>query len=286
MHFAVGRLIMQWGGVIPNLANVVCWSSKSFGLGVFTFISGFVLYYQAKKQEAYRYFIRKKVKRILVPCLFWACVYGVFFSSYMYSNWPAVVNGTHLWYLPMLFLCIMVTSAHLYIKRPWAVVAVCYISIALLEKISHFRTFTEFCFYFPVFYVGFLANKFRLSEFVSKHKCWFTILAIVAALVQLRGLEIGIFTSTLKKLVISLSVYSLLSMYCSTTTISKLANSLSRESFSIYLLHQFVINILLGCFNLAALSYGMALAVIFSCALIIPWVLSFFYGVIRRRYVM
>lgn len=273
------------GGDIPVFADILSGLLKNFGLGVFTFISGFVLYYQAKKQESCQHFLIKKIKRIIIPCLIWACVYGLFFSSYMYSTWPAAINGTHLWYLPMLFLCVIVGAAHFFVRKPLLVVTVCYIVIGALGKFTHFRTFMEFSFYFPVFYAGFWTNKFRIDKLIAKYKMLSVILALGgAALWTSKWVEFWRFTDTLNMLIASSAAYLLICVIFPNTGIHKLWDSLAKESFSIYLIHQFVINLLLGCFDLAALSYIQALMVLFSCALIIPWVLSFYYSYIKRKY--
>ena len=158
------------GGEIPYITYFIGGMSKEFGLAVFTFISGFVLYYKVGKNETYKQFCCKKVRRILLPCLFWACLYGVFFSSYMYYIWPSAINGTHLWYLPMLFLCLMVTAFHFHAKYPLLMIAGCYIVLAFCGKFTHFRTFIEFCFYYPIFYIGFLSNKWNLEKMIIGNK--------------------------------------------------------------------------------------------------------------------
>lgn len=270
------------GGNIPVFADALSGLLKNFGLGVFTFISGFVLYYQAKKQESFRHFIKKKTNRIILPCLFWACVYDLFFDSYMYSTWPAAINGTHLWYLPMLFLCVVVGSAHFFVRKPLLFVIVCYIVIGALGKFTHFRTFMKFSFYFPVFYAGFWINRFRLDKLIAKYKMLSVILAL--GVWTSRWVDFGRFTDTLNMLIISSTAYLFICVFFPNIGINKLWESLAKESFSIYLIHQFVINLLLGCFDLASLSYVQALMVLFSCALIIPWVLSFYYSYIKRRY--
>ncbi len=165
------------GGDIPSIANTFSGMAKNLGLGVFTFISGYVLYYQTKKNETYTHLFTKKVKRILLPCLFWGCVYVAFFSSYMYSNWPSGINGTHLWYLPMLFLCLMITGATFYVKRPWTLLGFCLLVMFVLAKFTHFRTFSEFCSYYPVFLGGFLMNKFQVDSLIKRHKCLSLIIA-------------------------------------------------------------------------------------------------------------
>jgi fucose 4-O-acetylase-like acetyltransferase len=161
------------GGAIPPISDVLSYLCKNFGLGVFTFISGYCLYYQSKKEENFIQFLRKKTNRLIVPCLFFGCVYGLFFSSYMFPAWPAIINGTHLWYLPMLFLCILFTSFHFYVKRyAGLLIVLCYCGTFFLALRTGCTTFGELCWYYPIFYVGFLSNKWNLDNLLEKkRKC-------------------------------------------------------------------------------------------------------------------
>lgn len=272
------------GGDIPPFTYYIGGMSKGFGLAIFTFISGFVLYYKVDKDESYKQFLYKKVKRILLPCLFWACVYGFFFNSYMYSIWPSTVNGTHLWYLPMLFLCLMVTASHFHTKHSLLVIGSCYVVLALLGKFTHFRTFIEFCFYYPIFYVGFLSNKYGIGKKVISHKYISLFVGIGGAGLWLsRIIVLYKLTDMLNMLVISVSAYILFCLLFSRGKIGFVGGSLSKESFSIYLMHQFVINILIGTFNMSALNYWMSLIILFLCALFIPWGTSYCYGYFRKN---
>lgn len=249
---------------------------KNFGLGVFTFISGFVLFYQSKKTETFGHFLLKKVKRILMPCLFWACIYGLFFSTYMYISCPSAINGTHLWYLPMLFLCIVVTSSHFYSKYPYAVVAFCYLLFLLLSKFTHFRTFTEYYIYFPVFYAGFLFHRMNLDEVLrkNKRKC-LMVLSGGAILWLLKAIEFYKYTWTINMLVISLISYvGVLFLISRVNKINKVDLSLTKQSFSIYLLHQFVINLMLGYVGFEHSNFYFTLCILFCTSFFLPWLLS------------
>lgn len=258
---------------------------KNFGLGVFTFISGFVLFYQSHKYEAFTHFLIKKTKRILIPCLFWGCVYAMFFGSYMSSSWPAAVNGTHLWYLPMLFLCIVVTSSHFYSKYPFVLVAFSYIVFLLLSKFTHFRTFTEYYIYFPVFYAGFWMNRLNIEDVLRKNemKCMFALIG-GAILWLFKVVELYKYTWTINMLAISLISYvSIMFLTRRFYRTNKVDLSLTKQSFSIYLLHQFVVNLMLGYVCFKHSNYYFTLCVLFCISFFIPWMLSEFYDVAKRK---
>lgn len=167
------------GGEIPQWVLYTSAMCKPFGLGLFTFISGYVLYYQWRKRESFARFLLKKTRRILLPCLICAFMYGMLFSSYMYYDWwPAAINGTHLWYLPMLFLCIMIVSLHFYVKHSLLFICISLAFILVLAKLTHFRTLTEMCMYFPVFYSGFLIHKLDLEKLVLKCRGLWLLIAV------------------------------------------------------------------------------------------------------------
>ena len=56
-------------GGAPHYSLYVCEILRIFGLGVFTFISGYVLYFQNRKTDTFPCFIKKKFRRIMIPCL-------------------------------------------------------------------------------------------------------------------------------------------------------------------------------------------------------------------------
>lgn len=151
----------------PLLDNIPSWAYR-FGcslhpvgiLSSFAFISGAALYYSAKRKYSFLRFIWKKTCRILLPCLVFAVLYKILFPSLMYSVWPAPINGTHLWYLPMIFLCLVLTSSHLYSKHAFFIVCGVYLVAIMLAKNIPNRTIQEFYCFYPVFYAGFVTNSF------------------------------------------------------------------------------------------------------------------------------
>lgn len=127
-------------GLSP-IFSTMSFITKDYGLAIFTFISGYLLCY-GKKQFNLLY-VYKKGKKILFPCAIAAIAYYLLFPQFMNNNNP--VNGTHLWYLPMIFL--------FYLLKPIAIsnnVKVFALGLLLTLVIlylgghfSHIRTFYE-----------------------------------------------------------------------------------------------------------------------------------------------
>lgn len=145
---------------IPSWAGNISFQAKALGLDGFTFISGAVLYYSMNKHLSFFRFLWNKIKRILVPMLVFALMYKILFPQLMFSTFPAPINGTHLWYLPMIFLCIMIVSLHFYSHNAFWWIMLIYVGLMRLNHYTDFRTIGELYSYFPVFYAGFLSNYF------------------------------------------------------------------------------------------------------------------------------
>lgn len=155
---------------IPSWAYILSSQAKALGLDGFTFISGAVLYYSMHKHLSFFRFAWNKVKRILVPMLIFALLYKILFPNLMYSTFPAPVNGTHLWYLLMIFLCIMIVSLHFHTRNAFLWIVLFYFALRKCAMFSDFRTIHELYCYFPLFYAGFLSNYLlHDSQHIRQH---------------------------------------------------------------------------------------------------------------------
>lgn len=142
---------------IPQLTiyPIVLFSStlaKNIGLVMFTFISGYLVFLSGKKLSPN--YVRKKFKRVIIPCVLAAGIYFIIFPNLMYDNDP--VNGTHLWYLPMIFIFYLFSPAitgNVLWKN-----ALLVIGAFVFFKIGYFatniRTFQECSTYWGVFVGG------------------------------------------------------------------------------------------------------------------------------------
>lgn len=148
-------------GELPWYAELVSNILKYAGLGIFTFISGYCFYYTGRKCPAFFPMIWKKIKRILFPAFVFGIAYCLLFPQYMLGLWMSPINGTHLWYLPMLFLCMLVGCVCFYGSRKAMLLSIMiYAAISVVSmEIFPLRTFEEFSVYYPFFIAGYVFNR-------------------------------------------------------------------------------------------------------------------------------
>lgn len=254
---------------------------KMFGLSAFTFISGYLLYNQNKKQENFQLFLWKKIKRILIPCALFAVLYGMFFSSFMCSNWPDPINGTHLWYLPMLFICILICSIDLFISR----FSILYMSILWISMygfyfITHLSTFNMVFYFFPVFIIGYWFNKYhvieRLMNCYLRNHLLLCVGGVICCLSFCCVFENTVFR-LLQKIIVASSALIITCALRRNTKLGKITTLISDNSFSIYLIHQFVINVLVVVLPFRALGFYISYLILLSTSLFIPIAVSLMY---------
>ncbi|MGN0187027.1 MAG: acyltransferase family protein [Paludibacteraceae bacterium] len=240
------------------MERLISSSFKLFGLSTFTFLSGFVLFYQTYKKKPFPSFVWHKFLRLMVPCAIYALLYRLIFPNMMFNDNP--INGTHLWYIPMIFLCIMVVSIQVYQPRLWWVSIGIYLLSVKLQNYVEWRTLWEFIQYFPIFYIGFcfnalLENGEVFLNYVRKQKTNPMGSWIVMGI----GLFVPFFTKIVHRVYInetSMAVALLLIFLYVVISKSRIPNGggyllffakksiqvIDRNSFAIYLLHQFFIN--------------------------------------------
>lgn len=149
-------------GTLPDSITIISSYLKLLGLGSFTFISGY-LAYSTKRISNYD-FMLKKAKRLLLPCFYVAILYWAFFPNQMFDDFPSPVNGTHLWYLPMLFIIMMIVkfvNGSECIYKRFGVLTVTWIIFLLMYKTTSFRTFSECFTYLPIFIIGYEVHKYE-----------------------------------------------------------------------------------------------------------------------------
>lgn len=258
--------------------------SKSIGLGLFTFIAGYVLNYSIRRKESFLLFLKKKTVRLLVPCVIFAILYAAVFPMYMLSyGQSSPINGTHLWYLPMLFLCVLITDLHAYIRKQQCIILIIglYIGLKCINHYIGFRTFSEFIVYFPVFYIGFWFGKLRLEERLDKHaiNLFLFFLLLIAAGINLFGDEIATpnLSLTLSMSVNSIFAYLIVFKIRANIPLNPFGVCISRQSFTIYLLHQFVIDTLLYIHIADDMNIYGIIVLFSSCAFFIPIALGITY---------
>jgi len=266
---------------VPTFALLVSGILKTFGLGVFTFISGYLLFYQVGKRESAREFFVKKAKRILLPCIFWAIIYWAFFRSFMYNFWPSPVNGTHLWYLPMLFLCMVTISTDFFFKHYSSLfIVLTWVAMFLLYRVLPIRTINELFQFLPVFYLGYFCHKFNLDRYIKDHEligyslvCCGLSFCLLFCYVQLPyvGHILQLATCSVTSFIASII------LIMRRNRLMVVEKMISRNSFAIYLIHKFVINILLVTVPFSSLGFYISFPVIGITSLLVPVVFNYIY---------
>ena len=178
----------------------------SFGMNVFVFLAGWFAFVSLLKECSMCDWLIAKVKRLLIPCAIAGVVYWLVFPQFLYNRFPAAINGTHLWFLPMLFCCFAILAvfrklmAKVQFSSGGAGKVLAWMIAFVILKVFRFlfpiRTIVELSYWFPIFFVGYFAasyNEVRID---------FDCESRLPGLVML----------------------------------------LNRHSFSIYILHQFMIN--------------------------------------------
>lgn len=224
--------------------------------------------------------------RILIPCVLFAVVYDIFFPDFMFDDFPSPINGTHLWYLPMLFICLCVISLDIYKPQfSFCLIFLFWIICVGLYRFVPIRTISECFHYLPVISAGYLFNKYRLDE---RLQCCRKIRPIAIS----GGVIISIATTfyyipyingIIRMTFYSVLAYSLLISLNNSKRLT-IAHHISRSSFSIYLLHQLVIFILLVTIPLKPFNYYIALSSLFLCAFILPWMMDALYIKIKNNF--
>ncbi len=149
--------------------------SGSFMLALFVFISGYILSFQYEKANGsipFFPFVKKKVRRLLLPSVLFSIAY-VFLISDSRAKGTAMVysilaGAGHLWFLPMLFWCYIIGLFILRLRIPeWLKLAVLFVFsiIPWPGTIFIFRIAESFHYLF-YFYLGVIIfrNRNRIME--------------------------------------------------------------------------------------------------------------------------
>ena len=214
--------------------------------------------------------------------------YYVLFNNFMNRDWPSFINGTHLWYLPMLFVCCMILSSKIYLKKYSDIVIwVSWIAMILAYKMTGFRTFVEVFCYLPVMSLGYFCNENSEGKITFRTLCFHCITLLVFLLIfYLIGLYRLKIVNIVEYLIIGFSAYWIMSKVRHTDKeCGKCMNVISNNSFAIYLIHQFVINILLVLIVFNAINFYISAFIIFLAALIMPIGVSKLYNKIRTKWI-
>lgn len=118
----------EFEGFVPNESyKLIARLAYSFMLPMFVFISGYVWSYQREslnKIETFENLLKKKLKRLYVPSLIFSTLYIIAFDFKRFGgggNYISLIKDissgyAHLWFLPMLLWCFMISYPIINIK--------------------------------------------------------------------------------------------------------------------------------------------------------------------------
>ncbi len=141
----------------------------SFMLECFVFISGYVYGMQVRNGKEIKLLpeVKRKAKRLLLPCLVFGIVYILLFESFTKVSWDITLSFGHLWFLPMLFWCFMFTI----IAETRHFDEILVILVVLILKLCNMLPLPyrlwECFFYLPFFYIAFAFGKHDIMRRIT-----------------------------------------------------------------------------------------------------------------------
>lgn len=226
---------------------------NTIDMPIFIFMSGYLysyLYNFYNKYRNARIFCIDKVKRLLIPYLFW----GVFLCVIMPEIYSPIklLNGiSHLWFLWVLFMMFAITS----IKRVfwlsltiWQTVVIISILMLLLPIAFRFDFFGQwlglrsFVLYFPAFIIGLYIGRGTLDIWAKKYIGLIMVIGVVTMLIV-------ILFSILGRFLLLLPILGLIVVCCIWLNRNLLIKfngggyiqSLDKCSMGIYIIHHIII---------------------------------------------
>lgn len=253
----IGRwALLEEDSLIHFLMKTSSYLIPDANMPLFTFISGFLFYFLFKEKGKYRDFlpfVTGKVKRLLVPFLFFGLLLPL--SSIGYPDVLVFVRdkmlvgeGGHLWYCPMLFWCFIFAFVLLKINNKWLVAVFCALSLFLCCSYEFVWSLPfklplgigNACYYFVYFFAGGVVCNYRqaLSQKLVP-KRWLLLAAYVLVALVFRYFKPVLpFQAVLYALV--LWVFVLYFSEKGKLAYSSRVASLSKMCFGVYIFHHWL----------------------------------------------
>ena len=238
----------------------ICAFLRIFGLGIFTYISGYLfnLGMTRHPERAFLDFFKGKVYRLLIPLGFFGLLYWILFPKYVGDGYHfPVIEGSPLWYLPMLFIIFMVSFAiQKFNDRKIRILA-----IATTEVLFYISCKLEIPFsgnlfiYYPCFLFGAYANT--IIDIVRRYlSIYLSIYLLILAGILYLQIDPEISSALPNQVKILLEMITVISTATVIFGIFKTKNIrfpktlklIGNKSFGIYLIHQFIINTIVTLF--------------------------------------
>ena len=229
----------------------ICRFLNSIDMPAFVFISGY-LYASIKIQKngysRKRTFVVKKAKRLLIPLAFWTVVIYLLLPErfVLYKPIDILLGMDHLWFLPMLFGCFVVTDFTYNIWRRLPLYG--NLIVILVITVLYYVLFKcQLLAYLPIFFFGVVVVNNNIQNWLSLHmsKSMLAMAGMVLCCVifLLTDHRLPIHSDLLSRL--SGTLFSFISVLffqrffkegCQVNNL--ILNSLDKNSMGIYLIHQ------------------------------------------------
>lgn len=159
-------------------------AAYSFMLPMFVFVSGYIWAYQREflgKKQGLIILAKKKFKRLYIPSIIFSLIYVGIFNFTLNGRGnsetiiDAIFNGAgHMWFLPMLFWCFIITWCLLLLKQRNLIIAIGFVMYLIPNVNLPFRISVTFE-YIIFFLLGYYTLPFR--DF-SQNKVYRRVIAI------------------------------------------------------------------------------------------------------------
>lgn len=231
---------------LPPAAVAVSDAARKAGLAMFTMVSGYLAASTVRSTASAWTFIAAKAMRLLLPMAVIGALYALLFPGMADPRWPAAINGTHLWYLPMLMLCMLMAAPLIALRtrpaRAWAVITAAYAAVVAARGLNH--TLGQTALFFPVFILGYCCAATQWCSPLRVGVC-----AICAAFISAAVYAAGLVPPGAAKSVCfaaaGIAITAGIIATGSRLRPSRAVDTAGRHAFSVYLLHQLIINALL-----------------------------------------
>ncbi len=249
---------------------------NSFHIYAFTLVSGYIFYYlkcEKGKYNKFLPFVINKVKRLLIPYAFvalvWVIPFAVYYFDYSVSDiiirYGFGVSPNQLWFLLMLFwvFVIFYPLSEFFQKNNiiGIVILIAFYGIGIIAEALLPNIFQIFraCSYIPVFWFGFKVRqygslylrKIPMLVWIIVDVVLFTLYCVISRMdgIIFTLVNYGInFLLHIVGALMSFVILQELANYVRWEN-SKLFNFFSKNSMSVYLLHQQVVYVLISLLN-------------------------------------
>ena len=256
---AGGQIVPLYNGIMNFLAH--------FHTPCFTYCSGFIFGFLLSlgKYNNGKEFFFNKFKRLLKPWL----VYGII-SCLVYASNPVILlqSGFHVWYLLMLFECFFITwiyDKYASSSRRDVILLVCCLLLTIKSPASSkWFSIAGLISQYPFFFVGYYLSKKNVFEFISTQiglkKVLSMFVFVVVFVMTVAGISGYYFEVDcgvilwVKRLCMSfifvlfiVNLHALL-RFVRIERMLSVIEFLDRYSYRIYLIHPFIISLLIYYF--------------------------------------